>query len=49
MNKQADAIVAASPVEPLISLRDVCKTFTTGGGEVEVQALRGISLDIYAG
>lgn len=33
---------------PLISLRDITRTFVTGGG-VEVHALRGVSLDIYAG
>ena len=49
MNKQAEPVVAASSVEPLISLRDVRRAFVTGGGEVVVQALRGVSLDIYAG
>ncbi len=49
MNKPLEPAASAIPVEPLISLRDVHKTFVTGGGEVEVQALRGISLDIYAG
>ncbi len=39
----------AALAEPLISLRDVHRTFVTGGGEVEVHALRGITLDIYAG
>ena len=33
---------------PLIELRDITRMFTTGGG-VEVHALRGISLRIYAG
>jgi macrolide transport system ATP-binding/permease protein len=33
---------------PLIELTDVTRTFVTGGG-VEVQALRGVSLDIWAG
>lgn len=33
---------------PLISLHDITRTFVTGGG-VEVHALRGVSLDIYAG
>jgi len=33
---------------PLIELRDVTRSFITGGG-VEVQALRGVSLEIYAG
>jgi macrolide transport system ATP-binding/permease protein len=33
---------------PLIELRDIRRTFVTGGG-VEVQALRGISLKIYPG
>lgn len=38
----------ASKLVPLISLRDIRRTFITGGG-VEVHALRGVSLDIYAG
>ncbi|GHA00062.1 macrolide export ATP-binding/permease protein MacB [Arenicella chitinivorans] len=33
---------------PLISLRHISRTFTTGGG-VQVQALKHVSLDIYAG
>jgi macrolide transport system ATP-binding/permease protein len=33
---------------PLIELRDIRRTFITGGG-VEVQALRGINLKIYPG
>lgn len=33
---------------PLLSLRDICRYYVTGGG-VEVQALRGVSLDIHAG
>ena len=33
---------------PLISLRDITRTFVTDGG-VEVQALKGVSLDIYPG
>src|SRR3989304_5863343 len=33
---------------PLIELRDLDRTFVTGGG-VEVHALRGISLKIYPG
>jgi macrolide transport system ATP-binding/permease protein len=42
-------LTAAATAEPLISLHDVHRTFVTGGGEVEVHALRGVSLDIYAG
>jgi macrolide transport system ATP-binding/permease protein len=34
---------------PLIELKDIRKTFVTGGGEVTVQALRGVSLSIYPG
>ena len=49
MNKQADNFSAAREALPLLSLHDVTKTFVTGGGEVEVQALRGVSLDIYPG
>src|SRR5690348_2112380 len=48
MNQTAGRLIAASEAQPLLSLRDVTKTFVTGG-EVEVHALRGISLDIYAG
>ena len=40
---------AAATAAPLIALKDVHKTFVTGGGEVEVHALRGITLDIHAG
>ncbi len=36
-------------IQPLISLHGVAKTFVTGGGEVEVHALQGITLDIYPG
>jgi macrolide transport system ATP-binding/permease protein len=49
MNKPAERQVGAAAVEPLISLRDVHKTFVTGGGAVEVHALRGVTLDIYPG
>jgi macrolide transport system ATP-binding/permease protein len=38
----------SSELVPLIELRDITRTFTTGGG-VEVHALRGVSLSIYAG
>ena len=41
--------VQATQTEPLISLKEVDKTFVTGGGEVEVHALRGVTLDIHAG
>ena len=33
---------------PLIELRNITRTFVTGGG-IEVHALRGVSLNIYAG
>ncbi len=49
MNTQPERFTAAAEAEPLIDLRDVRKTFVTGGGEVEVQALRGVSLNIFAG
>ena len=49
MNTLPDRFTAAAEAEPLISLRDVRKTFITAGGEVEVQALRGVTLDIFAG
>ena len=34
---------------PLIELHDISKTFFTGGGEIRVEALRGVSLSIYPG
>ena len=42
------ARVSAEQAIPLIELRDIKRTFVTGGG-VEVQALRGIDLKIYPG
>ncbi|MBN9577802.1 MAG: MacB family efflux pump subunit [Alphaproteobacteria bacterium] len=39
----------ARTVEPLIALRDVSRVFETGGGEVTVRALDGITLDIFPG
>ena len=41
-------LLESTQLVPLISLRDIKRTFVTGGG-VEVHALRGVSLDIYAG
>jgi macrolide transport system ATP-binding/permease protein len=35
--------------QPLIELKDIRKTFVTGDGEVQVEALRGVSLSIYPG
>jgi macrolide transport system ATP-binding/permease protein len=49
MNERPENLVAASTAVPLISIHDVRRTFTTGDGEVEVHALRGVSLDIYPG
>jgi macrolide transport system ATP-binding/permease protein len=49
MNERPENLVAASTAVPLISIHDVTRTFTTGDGEVEVHALRGVSLDIYPG
>ncbi len=40
--------LAAEQAIPLIELRDIHRTFVTGGG-VEVHALRGIDLKIYSG
>jgi macrolide transport system ATP-binding/permease protein len=48
VNQAAGRLIAAAQAEPLLSLHDVTKVFLTGG-EVEVHALRGISLDIYPG
>jgi len=48
MNQSATRVTAAAEAEPLLSLRDVARTFVTGG-DVEVRALRGISLDVYPG
>jgi macrolide transport system ATP-binding/permease protein len=49
VNTAPERFSDAVNVSPLISLRDVHKVFVTGGGEVEVHALRGVSLDIYPG
>jgi len=46
VNQAHGRILAAA--EPLLSLRNVTKTFATGG-DVQVHALRGVSLDIYPG
>jgi len=48
MNQAQGRLTAASETQPLLSLRDVTKTFATDG-EVRVHALRGVSLDIYPG
>ncbi|MDH5321718.1 MAG: MacB family efflux pump subunit [Gammaproteobacteria bacterium] len=52
MVRPAEVIFEAEPIGheavPLIELRDICRTFVTGGG-VEVHALRDVSLKIYAG
>lgn len=51
MNQAASQSVLKSlPIEatPLIDLRNICRTFVTGGG-VEVRALRGVNLSIYPG
>jgi putative ABC transport system ATP-binding protein len=48
---QADALPPASaflpPPEPVFTVRGLAKTYHTG--EVAVQALRGVDLDVYAG
>ena len=47
----APIVVQARPgtavTTPIINLRDVVKTYSSGG--VDVQALRGVSLDVYEG
>ncbi|HSC18319.1 MAG TPA: MacB family efflux pump subunit [Rhizomicrobium sp.] len=48
MNQSPGRLIAAGEAKPLLSLRGVTKTFVTGS-EVEVHALRGVSLDIYPG
>src|SRR6185437_12460440 len=48
MNQSPGHMLAVAEALPLLSLRNVSKTFTTGGG-VAVHALRGVSLDIYPG
>ncbi len=45
----AEPFEAAGRTVPLLSLREVSKTFVTGGGEVKVRALKDVSLDIYPG
>ncbi len=49
MNKMTEREIAARTAAPLISLRNLHKTFVIGDGEIEVRALRGVSLDIYPG
>ena len=49
MNQAPERQLGTEAVEPLISLRDVHKTFVTGSGAVQVHALRGVTLDIYPG
>ncbi len=49
MDKPEPDHLAAQAAAPLISLHDVHKTFTPGGGDVQVHALRGVTLDIYPG
>jgi macrolide transport system ATP-binding/permease protein len=48
MSLSASPIAPARESRPLISLRGVTRTFVTGG-DVEVHALRDVSLDIQAG
>jgi macrolide transport system ATP-binding/permease protein len=48
MNQAAGRLVAEAEARPLLSLRDVTRTFITGS-DVEVRGLRGVSLDIYPG
>ncbi len=48
MNQPPGQMTAAEHTQPLLSLRNVTRTFATGVG-VEVHALRGVSLDIYRG
>ena len=45
---KATAGASVASIAPLIELKDVTRTFVTGGG-VEVEALRGVSLTIQAG
>lgn len=48
MNQNPGRMIAAAEAAPLLSLRNVTKTFASGG-DIEVHALRGVSLDIYRG
>ncbi len=48
MPDHAERSASAELAIPLIELRDIRRTFVTGGG-VEVNALRGINLKIYSG
>jgi macrolide transport system ATP-binding/permease protein len=48
MSQSISPVGPAHESGPLISLRGVTRTFVTGG-DIEVQALRDISLDIHAG
>ena len=45
---EADVAVDDSLATPIIELRNITRTFVTGGG-VEVRALRGIDLKIHMG
>ena len=42
-------LMSNDPGVPLIALREIRKTFVTGEGEIQVEALRGVSLDIFPG
>ena len=48
MNETSFAVEKSAALAPLIEFKDVRKTFVTSGG-VSVEALRGVSLSIYAG
>jgi macrolide transport system ATP-binding/permease protein len=48
MNRRTSNSLPAREGEPLISLRGLTRTFVTGG-DIEVHALRDVSLDIQAG
>ncbi len=48
MNEIPFRTADASQVTPLIELKDIWKTYVTGG-EVRVDALKGVSLSIYPG
>ena len=49
MNEIPFRTVEGAAKVPLIELKDICKTFVTGDGDVRVDALRGVSLSIYPG
>jgi putative ABC transport system ATP-binding protein len=47
MDRKIESIARAAPAAPIVQAIDVVKTYSSGGAEV--QALRGVSLDVQKG